>query len=242
MNYQDQEQLNLLHQNFYDKNANSWHHSRQSGWVGWEKIWAEFRGINNAENIEVLDMACGNGRYLKFLIDKVTSEKSPSQINYTGVDISGKLLGIAQKSVKPLASKSIKSRFLKRDIIKYADNLDRKYDLICLFGITHHLLIEDLKTLIDKLASALTKDGVIVMSYWQPETTNILAKSETLSSREYILGWGPDKEKTSKRYVRTYTNEDKMTVIDGANLKLVSQFQSDGRNGKLNMYQILRVN
>jgi 2-polyprenyl-3-methyl-5-hydroxy-6-metoxy-1,4-benzoquinol methylase len=236
----DQKQLNQLHKHFYDTNSSSWDASRQGFWPGWEQAWRIMKpelvkfGTNN---FSVLDLASGNGRFAQFLANKSLNTDF-NQFIYLGVDISLELLKIAQKNIN--YQENSKIEFKQADISDFLLMDKGRYNLISMFGITHHLLKSNLAQIMSQLTARLQDNGLVCLTYWQPESTKILNNAEQISEDEYILNWGPDKSSETKRYVRLYTKEEKLDLINVSALKLIAEFEADGRNGKLNHYQILQ--
>ena len=71
--------MNALNARFYRENAASFSQTRRSGWPGWERCLAEFErgdGVTADSHsavrdtaCHVLDLACGNLRFARFLAD-----------------------------------------------------------------------------------------------------------------------------------------------------------------------------
>ena len=116
--------------------------------------WPEFKEFlkHIPTNAKVLDIGCGNGRLYNSLQEK--------NINYTGVDLSDKLLDIAQKKYPNL-------RFICDDMSQLNSIKNEKFDAIFFIASFHHLESKEkrIKTLL-KAKSILSPQGKIFMTNW----------------------------------------------------------------------------
>lgn len=76
--------------NLYSTHAEEFSKTRQLSWAGWEKTLDLYKD----KKINVLDLGCGNGRFLKFLLNHNIQIES-----YTGIDNSEVLLNIFKKEI-----------------------------------------------------------------------------------------------------------------------------------------------
>lgn len=99
---------------------------------------------------ELLDVACGTGLHLKYLKDSFVC---------TGIDLNGRMLDIARKTVKGVA-------FKEADMTRL--NLNKKFDVItCLFGSIGYLKTDsNLKKTIHNLVNHLKVGGIIILESW----------------------------------------------------------------------------
>ncbi len=75
-------QLNALTQAFYEQNAASFSQTRERGWPGWQRVAREC-GLAAQQRLRVLDAACGNMRFLRFLEDALPVG---SELEYLALD------------------------------------------------------------------------------------------------------------------------------------------------------------
>tara|TARA_Y100000310_G_scaffold345665_1_gene467946 strand:- start:5741 stop:6463 length:723 start_codon:yes stop_codon:yes gene_type:complete len=99
---------------------------------------------------ELLDVACGTGRHLKYL---------KGNFSCIGVDINEEMLNIAKKTVKDIT-------FKKANMITL--NLNKKFDVItCLFSsIGYVKTYSNLKKTFKNFARHLKIGGVVIISPW----------------------------------------------------------------------------
>ena len=105
--------------------------------------------IGNLENKKVLEIGCGIGRWAKYLM-----EKEPT-IQYTGIDVSPKMVDIAKKRV-PSAN------FLNIS----GDNLifqDESFDLVFSITVLHHIPYEKQLKAIREICRVTKRGGHIVI-------------------------------------------------------------------------------
>ncbi|EKD90418.1 MAG: methyltransferase type 11 [uncultured bacterium] len=107
----------------------------------------------------VLDVGCGIG--------SLSGEFSPKK--YFGFDID-------RGSIKYAEQQNPKYKYGLSDATSF--NLKKKYDLILVAGVFHHLDVKDVKSSIKKIRSHLSKNGkVIIIEAIQPiKSFNILSK------------------------------------------------------------------
>jgi 2-polyprenyl-3-methyl-5-hydroxy-6-metoxy-1,4-benzoquinol methylase len=199
-----------------------------------------------------LDLACGNGRLCGFLYEQ------NKNINYLGLDADQKLLEIAAKEFP-------QGEFRQHDLISNQPwpTDERKFDLICIFGLTHHL--PDDQQIIDILSrnkKLLKTNGHIVISNWQfasePERfrkntwtlkkiisskkINLFTKLKLIyllskmGSNEFLLDW---QQGSAVRYSRHIDQEQMEEIAEAADLQIKENFFADGKSNKLNHYFVL---
>lgn len=184
-----------------------------------------------------LDVGCGNGRFGAFLNQQgVISE-------YVGVDYSDGLLANVPDFTVPVS-------FFQRDMTApgFLDDLP-SFDLISCMAAMHHIpgrtnRVRFLRALKGKLA----ENGRIIISNWQPidserqrrkirDWSEVGLSAADVEPNDYLLTWKHGG--FAYRYV-TIINETEMQALAAeAELSLIHQFRSDGREGNLSLYNIL---
>lgn len=96
------------------------------------------------KNCSILDIGCGNGKYLNIL-------KKYDFKNLYGIDISKEQIEIAIKS-NPQRVQCI-------DALKFLKDIKEKYDVILLIDVLEHLDLNDSLEIINSIYRALKKDG-----------------------------------------------------------------------------------
>lgn len=215
----------------YTKYANDFSKTRVLPWSGWNKVQKFLK-----EDISILDIGCGNGRFLEFATKKL------DKFSYIGIDNSTELLKIA------------KERYPKRIFINvdlednWTEVLDRKgYDLIVVFGVLHH--IKSFRTraeLIKVLGSFLEKEGVLILTWWRfyefekykkkLRKLNVRYNSDDFSNMDFYMSFGS----YATRFCHYATQQEIDLIIKNSNLSLVESFYDDGRNDRENLYTVLK--
>ncbi|MCA9370226.1 class I SAM-dependent methyltransferase, partial [Candidatus Woesebacteria bacterium] len=201
----------------------------------------------NQSCISVLDIGCGNGRFLSWL---TTKENTISR--YVGIDTNETLLLEANQDMQDT---NYSLELQKKDIVamlvdEASLGVGEKYDVVALFGIMHHIPSFELrKQLLTEAFTHLLPGGIMVVSFWQfarferfqnklitPEQASF-RKSE-LEEHDYFLGWG---DEGAVRYAHWVgENETSELTRDIPHSKVVKTWYADGKNEKLNYYVVLQ--
>lgn len=244
---------------FYRANAESFSQTRQSPWQGWVRL-LEVMDARAAERelLRVLDVACGNLRFERYLADAL-----PGRM----------LSGWAVDNCEPLVEAGERSEFwpLSRIAFQNLDVIERlsggrlresleapdaSRDLAVSFGFMHHVPLECWRVeLLRALVAKVRSGGFVAVSFWRFLNSDKLAgKAKETTSRaraelgipelppnDYLLGW--QDTQGLYRYCHHFDEPEierlLAAVADSADL--VSRFEADGRTGNLNEYVVLRV-
>jgi len=185
----------------------------------------------------LLDVGCGNGRLGRFL-------QSSDRVDlYTGIDSSEKLLCIAREGVK--------GEFHLRELSEGSClvNLD-SYEVICCLATLQHIPGSDnRKRLVSEFVEHLDFEGIIILSTWQfPDSHRQMKKvvdwssinidSEDVEDNDYLLTWGGND--SALRYVAYIDKSEISAMAESAGVEVSAHFRSDGREGDLNLYSVLK--
>jgi len=248
--------LNLVNNYFYHTIHQSFNSTRQRSWQGWQELLKllEVQKLLKINNLKILDLACGNGRFLKFW-----QQNSESHFDYLGLDSSKELINFAKKIIKTEQN----HKFQVWDSIQNGLNFSQaegfNFNLITVFGFYHHLCNFGLRQkLFEQISTNLKPDGLAVVSAWKfVREKNIenkilnpasdFAKTffkkyqlqmSDLEKNDYFLLW-----KRGDFAVRICHDADQTEFLNLAkefDLKLVTQFQADGKERNLNDYFVLK--
>ncbi len=237
--------LNQLNQQFYQTVAVEFTKTRQQAWEGWTKL-EPFLTQLPAQHPQVLDVGCGNGRFGAFL----HQEFPDTDWKYTGIDNSSELLAVAKNQLKSIYTKAA-LQLIEADILTKLDTiLTTNADLICLFGVMHHIPSFALRqTLLQKLSEHLLPGGLLIFTAWQfDQIPNILARQKTaseiglqatdLEANDYLLTW--ERGPTAIRYCHLLAETEAQQLIAATGLELVASFAADGQQQQTNQYYVLR--
>ncbi|MFZ5376647.1 MAG: class I SAM-dependent methyltransferase [Patescibacteria group bacterium] len=244
-------QLNQLNKDFYNKISKEFSQTRSYYWNGWHKL-SQFLREELSQHTQptILDLGCGNGRFAEFLQEILNGKK----FSYVGCDNSEKLLSIAQEKITLIIDDA---ELKKLDLVKTTldDSLQEKlnhkrYHLITLFGVMHHIPSADLRiSLLQQLSHLLNHNGLIIFTAWQFQNDQRVFERQSppnkigldesdLEAGDYILDWR--KGKVAYRYCHQTDHRELENIIAQSNMDLVDQFYADGKTDQLNFYVILR--
>ena len=242
------QQLNTINNTFYKTVAQDFSDSRSYYWHGWREFLPFLENLlGNTDQLDVLDLGCGNGRFGLFLVDSLPS----ISINYLGIDSNKQLLEIAKKSH---LQTHLDSEFMQTDIVQSLLNntflnTEKTYDVIVLFGLLHHIPSFKLRKQLIQLASKKIKtNGLLILTLWRFLDTNQLQKKQVtfqpaelnpdqLDKNDFILSWSRGKK--SIRYCHYADKAEEAQLLLASELELLSSFESDGKEGRGNKYLVL---
>jgi cyclopropane fatty-acyl-phospholipid synthase-like methyltransferase len=215
----------VIDSDLYTKYADDFSSTRQAPWNGWNEIVGSL-----PTNAKILDLGCGNGRFLKFFISRKIRF-----LEYVGIDNSQDMLDIAQSNSKTYMGNI---KFITVDLNKrnWGQIENDNYNVIVAFGIFHHLKSEFARmNFFRKIDKIITNDGIAIVTFWmflrEARLKNKIV--ENLGNSDYILSFG---KKGAKRFVHFTGEEEIEKYISKTNLQINRQFYSDGSNNRLNFY------
>lgn len=200
----------------------------------------------------MLDVACGNGRFLRFLQEALPG----AAIAYFAVD------DCEQLARDGLVGDADNVAFQKLDIANSLidGSIERaieapSVDMAVCFGFFHHVPGADSRAaLLRALVDSVRPGGHVAVSLWQfaksPELaaraveTTAKARVEyglpALDEGDYLLGW--QNRQHAYRYCHTFSDEEVADLARAVDRQasLVARFEADGRTGTLNSYLVFR--
>ncbi len=223
----------------YSTYAEDFSKTRQAPWDGWKKT---LKYINSLTKPKVLDLGCGNGRFLKFLVN--------SGVNfgeYTGVDNSSELLKMTDDFMHQIQATNRLSKFellnLDFEDLKWGTHINQTYNLIVAFGITHHLkTVESRRQFFNTINFLLEKDGFLIVTFW--EFLKIDRYKDKLSP-VIIEGSQNDFEMTfgtngAKRFCHYYNPLEIIELTNHLPLKIMEEYNEDGVENNQNHYIVYK--
>ncbi|MEX0896071.1 MAG: class I SAM-dependent methyltransferase [Patescibacteria group bacterium] len=243
--------LNQLNQHFYKKVAEHFHTSRQFYWHGWRQLLPHIKNnLNSKTQLKVLDVGCGNGRFGKFLFDTLPEQ----DIIYHGIDFNQSLLEHAQQNLKKT---TLTFELHQLDLVEklISDTLFstkvKKYDLIVLFGVLHHIPSYQLrKQLVQNLSAQVAETGILCCTLWRfinpdnekstatVDSSQVNIDQNELEPHDYFIPW--KRGVPAIRYCHFTPDFEERRLITASGLKLRATFEADGKESKGNRYLILQ--
>ncbi|MCA9381179.1 class I SAM-dependent methyltransferase, partial [Candidatus Dojkabacteria bacterium] len=193
------------------------------------------------DELKVLDLGCGNGRFYNFLKDNLNKE-----FEYTGVDNEQAILDIAANHL-PKSAKLINIDLQLSDWIKKLGK-GSEYTLIVAFGLFHHIKsYKRREELLREISNLLANKGVLAITYWQFEQNfEFLSKHKTSRSEPILDGYNFEpgdytltfSEKNIKRFCHSFSDEEIIQMYKEAEMNILEEYKSDGFENKMNKYVI----
>lgn len=198
-----------------------------------------------------LDLGCGSGSVA--LAWARTLGRSGS---YTGVDFSPVLLTEAQQAVEELDA-GLSIRFIQGDLGQgewWQALSGEQFDVICAFAVLHHIPGEALRRQI--LVNAhrhLAPGGVFALSVWQLQHSPRLVariqpwslaglREDQVDPGDMLMDWRytlpGEPEQTGLRYVHLFEPQELQRLGETCGFTFQYAFESDGKGGRLALYQV----
>ncbi len=231
--------LLALNRQFYARFAGEFSRTRRSWPPGFARILPYLQpGFN------VLDLGCGNGRFLVFLAESGWSGQ------YAGLDGSAALLADARAAadMRP----GIGASFVEADLFA-GDWLDLAagrgpFDALVTLAVLHHIPGRQHRVaLLTRAAGLLPPGAPLIVSTWQFMTSGRLQKRlapweavgmrpEDVEPNDYLVGWGEGSP--GARYCAFVDEPELKAMAAEAGLTVLETFFSDGHEGNLNLYGV----
>lgn len=203
----------------------------------------------------LLDLGCGNGNLA------LAWAKSNRQGYYLGADQSWILIEEAKKIIeKSWLNSDQKIQFLNIDFSNREWNLkipNEVWDGIFLFAVMHHIPgYHNRVRILNQIHSMLGKGKNLYISNWQLQNSPKLLKhvqdwekigltNAEVEENDCLLDWrleAPNKkDRIGLRYVHVLKQEEMENIAHTTGFEISDQFFSDGKNGRLALYSILKV-
>ncbi len=261
-------ELVALNTAFYADHAESFSATRSAPWEGWRRVLEVARelGAIDGRRPVVLDLACGNLRFERFLAD----ELKPTVARVDALDNCPDLAGGAYIPGTTLHDVDILSQLMEMG--REAPQQDEAAaaartrlsphtdpcDLAVCFGFMHHVPGADLRRcVVDELVARTRPGGVVAISLWRFMNDERLARkaraadaaasqsapwpgfdASELEPGDHFLGW--QGEDGPLRYCHHFEEEEVDSLAARADAVEAARFSADGASGDLNRYLILR--
>lgn len=151
MNRQTQKDLQTIVQKNYEEVAELYSETRK------KVLWPELTALTQMVKVgdSVLDVGCGSGKLLQAFSEK--------EINYLGIDPSGKLLELARAEW----GENDKRKFAEGDILDLGKLSETEFDYVFCIAVLQHIPGEKLRIqALRQLRNKVKKDGIIIVSNW----------------------------------------------------------------------------
>lgn len=254
--------LERINRHFYRRRAREFSDTRQRPWPGWQRVLELAREHLASDRISVLDLGCGNGRFLAEL-ERVLGGGERA-VGYLGIDASVPLLADTARAPKSLAKEGasgpgsvdrVDRRLLAADLVRRPlAEIDARarFDLIVLFGLMHHIPSRARRrALLGACVERLPPGGILAVSFWQfgdherfagrlrswndPQAAGV--DPEDLEEGDALLAWG---DAGAVRYCHFADPIEAGALVDPLGLEVLANFSADGGSHDLNLYWILR--
>jgi SAM-dependent methyltransferase len=249
--------INLV---FYRERAADFSASREFPWPGWVRLLTHLEPDAVADvPLRVLDVGCGNGRFVDFLTERLAALDPSRHLDYCGVDASAPLLerAAARTRRQPATDASTSTSFVELDFVKDPAQLPGgAFDLVVLLGVLHGVPSRlRRRALVEAAAQRLAPGGLLALTCWRfaelPRFQRRLVSWEVYNSAaaqpvdptqlepgDHLMPWGAGQHIV--RYCHATDADELDALVHGLSLERVDTYLEDGRSGDLNRYAIFR--
>jgi tellurite methyltransferase len=161
------------------------------------------------KNVKILDAGCGNGRTIKYLLDKKIPEA-----NILGVDISSEMLSIAEKHLPGI-------KFINSELAKFSSA--QKFDLIICTHVLHYLDQKGFQKTLINFYKLLKPGGTLFFVVTHPVRTSYYNLADYFK-RDWIIDhtpWGT----ASPLFLRPISDMVNETIKASFKIKLLEEPQ-----------------
>lgn len=238
---------------FYRHHAASFSATRQAPWQGWARIVEATQALTEPSGtLRVLDVACGNLRFERFLAERMPAV----ELSCLAVDSTPEL------SCDASAIRGVRTRTVDvlEALLDGRDPLDGAgtFDLTACFGFLHHVPGGKLRrALLDTLVRHTRAGGIVALSLWQFMDDPRLARKarateeamreqgfpvDALDADDHLLGWQDSIQPVRCCHHFGEAEIDELSAhLSQRGAREIDRFSADGRSGTLNRYLICRV-
>ena len=239
--------LKAMNYQLYQEATVEFDQTRQQAWPGWKRVIITLRQRLKSP-WQILDLGCGNGRFLKFLLDQKLKPET-----YLGLDFSANLVKLAKQRYGQVGTID----FLVTDLDSISQQkrlleLKRQFNLVVAFGVFHHLPGDsERRQWCLYLKDWVKPGGFLVISFWLGQGQCALkqrrAKQRQLKASgiaqadlelgDLILPFGQTRH---WRYCHWFSREEARRLTNDQDWQLVAEFTADGQSQQANWYRVLR--
>lgn len=230
-------ELSEINRKFYDQFSDSFSATRRRLQPGVQKILDEIEPRQS-----VLDLGCGNGNFLHEL------RRRGHQAALCGADFSRPLLREAESALDV--------DFRAIDLMRLAEigerlAIDGGWDVITMFATLHHIPSNKIRLdVLRAVKKLLHPNGKFYLSNWQfLNSEKLRARAQNWSrvglseadvdAGDYLLDWRGGGE--GLRYAHHFSAEELLGLANQVEMRVAAQFLSDGKNGRLGLYQVWQI-
>jgi len=216
-------------------------------------FWKELLFVRDMipKEARLLDIGCGNGRFLGAFDNPPRTDLSPNSqgqslvdVDYTGIDFSEGLIGVARERYSSRAN----TTFVVGDALTLPFP-DHSFDIVVSFAVIHHIPSRAYRVQFLREAARMAKpDGTIIITAWNVRRAKpwiilkyALKKICRLSHLDFgdaFLGFGKEK---NARFVHAFSKREFFSLAREAGLT-IEKFDIIRRpSGEENFFMILRV-
>lgn len=241
--------LARLTSEFYAQTAASFSATRQAPWAGWQRVLDE-TGAARRERLCVLDLACGNLRFERFLAERCPAS-DVCAFAYDGCDELAKGQEVPGVTVDYRLLDVVEALFA--GVLGSSLEVEDCNLAVC-FGFMHHLpLAQQRLHLLEALVERVAHGGYVAVSFWQlSHSERLLAKAQVttqaalpalgfddLGPGDYLLGW--QERSDVLRYCHDFSEQEIDELVSALDVaRETARFSADGATGNLNRYLILQ--
>ena len=233
-------EMSSLTRAFYDEVFASFSATRQRPWAGWDRLAHEL-GLTGDESLRVLDVACGNLRFERFLAGRVRSVEAWCTDGCDELVLPA--LSSTQGAVVHYVHADVAEALLTGELQPVSAACPQ--DLAVSFGFMHHLpLAVQRRRLLAHLTGQVRVGGHVCVSFWQFDRDERIMRAAMGvpggGEGDYLLGW--QGSTSVRRFCHATSDSEIDRLVDalGGAAVEVTRFSADGKSGDLNRYLVLR--
>jgi ubiquinone/menaquinone biosynthesis C-methylase UbiE len=200
----------------YDQMAEKFSGTRKHFWVGFEFILE-----NISDGDKILDFGCGNGRLLEIFNNK--------KIEYYGVDISQKLIDLAQEKY---AKDGVSfQKISSSSILPFPDNF---FNSVMSISVFHHFPSGYAKVMAKEIYRVTKPGGTIIISVWNLWQRRYLKywfkNLKTIWTRNIFIPFKNNEGKIFNRFHHIFSQKELSKLFEKFGFQIEKSFILNKRN------------
>jgi SAM-dependent methyltransferase len=169
-----------------------------------------YRTFSGDRSNRILELGCGTGRILKYLLDLGYSD-------ITGVDISQDMLNKAQAKLSRYIQEK-KLRLINHDFSE--EKIDDSYNAILITFYTFNYILENAASFLKNVYNSLSDEGILLMDVFYPTTLYNISRDGVWIEKDLNIGESTMRIKDYRKMEDNIERRQQIFDFNGGEVKM----------------------